>query len=530
VQVPFPYLIARAVVRAALAIYFRGLDVSGSKNVPAKGPVILAANHPQSVTDAMVLAAAAPRAVNFIAHSGLFENPLRGWLLRSCGVIPVYIVGKETRAADGNSAGEKTRAGMTTRASRKEPQDQERPAVQKNVEMFSACEKALVEGGAIGIFPEGVSTEERRVHALKTGTARIALQTESGNEWRSGVSVVPVGLSFESRRRMRTRIYVAFGEAIPATRYREAHKNDPVEAARSMSADLEKAISRLVVDIERPEFDALVREVDLIYKKELLARDRLSDRGREGVRAKGREDRRARGREEIRAKGREGARARGREAAGLGHEIDVEIPRALDFFLERRPETVRRVRRLLAGYRAALEKARTRDDSLRESAEKTLFGELARMTAFGAAGLPIAAYGTLWNYVPYRFAGFVAHGAAKDETKIHYYQIVCGAVFFPLWYAPAIYLASRILIPWGAVIFAVSLPLSGLFAHGFARWFVRRGRTIRYIRLRMTHGRVARELERRRKLVIAELDIAFAEYIAQRLEAPPAPAGEERSG
>ena len=503
-QVPFPYLIARALVRAAVAVYFRGLDVSGSNVVPVRGPVILAANHPQSVTDALVLAAAAPRAVRFIAHSGLFENRLRGWILRSCGVIPVYRAAaeKDTPGTGGPArAADDSRLAVPTRAA-----DDSRGAVparaghaaRKNVEMFSACARALEEGGTIGIFPEGVSTGERRVHKLKTGTARIALQTESHNDWNLGVSILPVGLTFESRRRMRTRVFVAFGDPIPAIRYREAYTEDPVEAARMLSAELERAIARLVVDIERPEFEGLVNEIDLIYKKELLAREGLREKGQAG--------------------------------AGLRHAIEVEIPRALDFFLERRPDVVRRVRRLLRDYNSALERARMRDEVLRDSKERTLGGEAARIAVVCAVGAVPAVYGALCNFIPYRLTGFVAHGVSKDETKIHYYQIVYGAVFFLLWYAPAVYAATRIMKPWGAAIFAASLPLSGLFAHGFVRFLVRRGRRIQYIWLRMTHGRFAQDLERRRRLVIAELDIALAEYLGERLDAPTEPAGEDRRG
>jgi len=489
-QVPLPYLIARWFIRAALAIYFRGIDVAGEGNVPAKGPVILAANHPQSVTDALVLAAAAPRAVRFVAHSGLFVNPLRGWLLRSCGVIPVYRAGGETGVPDaaprGRGAGDMQMG---------KPPHAGRPS-RKNVEMFAACAKALENGGAIGIFPEGVSTGEPRLHRLKTGTARIALHAESQNDWCLGVSVIPVGLTFESRRRMRTRVFVSFGEPIGAARFRGAYEKDPVEASHSLSAELEQSISRLVVDIERAEFEGLVNEVDLIYKGELVAR--------------------------------QGLRGEGHAGQELGHAIEVEIPRALDYFLERRPEVVWRVQRLLRDYKGSLDKARVRDDVLREARARTLGGEVARIAVLGAAGLPLALYGAVWNYVPYRFTGFVARGASKDETKIHYHQIVSGAVFYPLWYAPAVYLASRILRPWEAVIFAVSLPLAGLFALAYVRSLARRGRRLRYARVRMTHGRFARELERKRRLVIAEMDIALAEYLAARLDGGAEPVGEDR--
>jgi hypothetical protein len=177
-----------------------------------------------------------------------------------------------------------------------------------------------------------------------------------------------------------------------------------------------------------------------------------------------------------------------------------------------------------------LERARVRDETLRDPKERTLGGEIARLAALCVAGLLPAVYGILGNFVPYRLAGFVAHGMAKDETKIHYHQIVFGAVFFSLWYAPALYLASRSMTPWATAIFAASLPLSGLFARGYVRWLARRGRRLRYVWLRMTHGRVVQDLERRRRLVIAELDIALAEYMGARLESPPESAGEDRRG
>jgi glycerol-3-phosphate O-acyltransferase/dihydroxyacetone phosphate acyltransferase len=450
----------QAIVRAGLAVYFRRLEVSGLENVPAAGPVILASNHPQSITDALVLAALAPRAVRFLAHGGLFENRFRGWLLRACGAIPVYRAGDAPDAA------------------------------QRNIRMFSACENVLEKGGAIGIFPEGVSTEDRRIHKLKTGTARIALDTEAKNGWRLGIAVVPVGLVFESRRRMRTRVLVEFGRPISAGDYRGVFESDPAGAALGLSGALRDALTHLVVDIERPEFEDLVREVELVYKRELLER--------------------------------EGERAGERSKFEESHLLSVEIPRVLDFFLEREPEVVRRVRRLLKEYHGALERAKVRDELLADPKKRTLGGEIARLAVLGAAGLPLAAYGVLWNFVPYKFAGFVAHGASRDETKIHYHQLVYGAFLFPLWYAPPLFLAWRVLGPLGTLIFAVSLPASGLFALGYARWTNRRRRMIRFGWLRMTHGRFVRALERRRRLVIREMDLALAEYLAAQLDAKPA--------
>jgi len=480
-ETSFLYPAARSLVRAALAIYFRKIEISGAEHIPSKGPVIFASNHPQSVTDALVLAAGTPRAVHFLAHAGLFKNRLRGWMLRACEVIPVY------RPRDSADAPQRAGAPQTTKA------------LHKNVAMFSACERVLEEGGAIGIFPEGVSTDERRVHKLKTGTARIALDTEEKNGWRLGVTIVPVGLNFESRRRMRTRVLVTFGEPIAPARFREAYEKDPVEAVGLLSTALEEAIARLVVDIERPEFEELVREVDWIYRGELISR--------------------------------RGLEIAGRSKFESGHLVSIEIPRVLDFFLERQPEVVWRVRRLLEDYRRSLDTAQIRDEMLRDAGERTVGGEIARLAGFGVLGLAPALYGMLWSFVPYKFAGFFAHGAAKDETKIHYSQIVCGALLFPLWYAPPVYLVYRGAGEWGAAAFAATLPLSGLFALGYVRWFIQRGRMVRFAWLRMTHGRFVQELERKRQLVIREMDVALAEYLGAQLDpAPETPEGEEGQG
>jgi len=423
--------------------------------------VIVASNHPQSVTDAVVLAARVPRVVRYLAHSGLFRNRVRAWLFRACGVIPVY------RPRDAVNASE------------------------RNLEMFAACGRVLEHGGAIGIFPEGESTEDRRVRRLKTGAARIALETEAKNKWRLGVKIVPVGLSFESRRRMRTRVLVSFGAPIEAGPYRDAYRDDPVGTVRGLSASLEDAMRRLVVDIERPEYENLVRGVEMIYRDEVLTRRGLEVPGRTEFE-----------RRQI---------------------IAREIPRALDHFLETRPEVVLRVQRMLGGYRDALERTSIRDEMLRDANDRSIGGQTARILALGAAGLPLALWGALWSFVPFELTGVFAQRAAPDETKIHYHQIVFGILFFSLWYVPLVFCAYRVAGPWAAGAFAVTLVPSGLFARAYIRWIVRHARTLRFARIAMTHRRLVQDLRRRRTRFVAEIDAALADYLrSQEVATPPA--------
>lgn len=453
-RTPLLYHVGTTALRFALGIYFKKLEIVGSDIIPRKGPVIIAANHPQSITDAVVLALRAGRMVHYLAHSGLFNNPFRAWLLRSVGVIPVH------RRADVADASD------------------------KNIQMFSACEELLERGGVIGIFPEGVSAEQRHIHKLKTGAARMALQTEEKNGWRLGVSIIPAGLSFESKRRMRTRVLLRFGIPLAAADYHEEYHRDPVEGVYGLTHDLETAIRALVVDIERPEFEALVRDIEHIYKDEIITR-RL---------------------DEIRGESRFGKE----QSAAAG------IAKALDFFLEKRPEVVGVISNLVTDYRRKLDRLKIRDEMLRDKKERTVTRETIKLVIWGLLGFPFAAYGALWNFLPYRFTGWLSGRMARNSTLIHYTQITQGALVYSVYYALLLFVAYPILGLTGTLIFGATLPPTGIFARAYTRFMVRRQRMLRFTFFKFTHHYYVQKISQQRRDVIEAMDDALEEYLSQQ--------------
>ena len=64
------------------------MRVSGMKNYPRFGPMLVCSNH-QSNLDPLILGSACPRPVNYLAKESLFNFGPLGWFLRWNDVIPI---------------------------------------------------------------------------------------------------------------------------------------------------------------------------------------------------------------------------------------------------------------------------------------------------------------------------------------------------------------------------------------------------------------------------------------------------------
>src|SRR5947199_4584591 len=84
------YRLVRMMIRLLLWLFYRRIDVVGRERIPSAGGVIVAANHHNSVVDAMLVIAIVPRAVSVLANAPLFRHPLIGPLLHMLGAVPVH--------------------------------------------------------------------------------------------------------------------------------------------------------------------------------------------------------------------------------------------------------------------------------------------------------------------------------------------------------------------------------------------------------------------------------------------------------
>jgi 1-acyl-sn-glycerol-3-phosphate acyltransferase len=137
------------------------LRVVGAERIPARGGVLLAANH-VSFLDPVVLAVAlypcGRRKVRFVALADLFDQPLVGWVLRGTRMIPV---------ARGRG-------------------------VERMAEDAGAALKA---GQAVLVYPEGTIVPPGQTRPARPGAGLVAL--------RASVPVLPIASCGVERRRRR---------------------------------------------------------------------------------------------------------------------------------------------------------------------------------------------------------------------------------------------------------------------------------------------------------------------------------------
>ena len=229
--------------RIAAWVYYR-VRFAGTP-VPQTGPVLLVANHPNSLLDPTLVIASAGRPVRFLAKAPLFSDRKIGWLVRAAGAIPVY------RRSDD-------------------------PALMsRNEDSFQAVFAALGEDAAVGIFPEGISHSDSAMAPLRTGAARIALG--AAEEMGRVFPIVPVGLSFREKDTFRSDAFVVRGTPLLwndlATRGTE-----DAAAVRELTSRIDAALRAVTVNLSSWEDGPLVECAVRIWEAERRTPSRDAER------------------------------------------------------------------------------------------------------------------------------------------------------------------------------------------------------------------------------------------------------------
>ena len=444
----------RAVARFWLWFFFKAVDTRDAERIPARGPVLLCINHPNNLIDSLVIGAVLDRKVHYLATAALFRRSLLARFLLAAGAIPVW---------------------------RREDRGPTDPApTDRNAETFAACAAAFERGALVAIYPEGTTHAEARVQRIKTGAARIALAWESAHP--GTLAMVPVGLTFEARKSFRARVLVSVGEALPVGAYLAAYRAEPVKAVDALTTHLQGALEAQVVNVTRIDEARLLRAVEELYR-DVLAREVM-------------------------------------ETHGLApRQVDLvrlsrSLVEAIAWFKARDPARVESLWQRIQAYRSLLAQHRLRDETVRARQEPVPARKRLMYSWDAVAGFPFFVYGAAVNALPYLLPRALAQRTARKETDYATTRLLASVLAYPLFWALETWAVLRLAGPTAAVLFAFSLPISGLIAYRYLAGAGRFQRRLRFNVLMVTQAAAARRLVAERAEILDELERAKNEWLA----------------
>jgi len=166
--------------KLALLMYCRNLRINNRALLYSKGPLLIAANHPNSFLDAIIIATLFKQPIYSLARGDAFKNKAAYKLFSALNIMPVY------RISEGaENLGE-------------------------NYHTFDKCKEIFKKNGIVLIFSEGLCINEWKLRKLKKGTARLAFSS-----WEEGIdlTILPVGINYHSFSSFGKNVQLNFGNA-----------------------------------------------------------------------------------------------------------------------------------------------------------------------------------------------------------------------------------------------------------------------------------------------------------------------------
>ncbi|MGB0933125.1 MAG: 1-acyl-sn-glycerol-3-phosphate acyltransferase [Lishizhenia sp.] len=234
------YKLLKFLVGIGLKLYYKEIKVNGKHFLNTDKPLIIIANHPNTLMDAWVIGMLCNQPIHFMAKATLFNSSFKLKLLRSLNMIPI------------NRAGEGRMKGVNNESS------------------FIECFKVLEQNKTLVIFPEGTSYQERVLRKLKSGTARIALEAELKNNSELDLNIIALGLNYSQPEKFRSNILINIDAPQGIKNYISAYEKDKIQTARKLTQQFRIRLESVLVTSENKEEDQLAQSLYNLLKSKYI--------------------------------------------------------------------------------------------------------------------------------------------------------------------------------------------------------------------------------------------------------------------
>lgn len=219
--------------RIAVYFYCRKITINNKTMLREQGPLLIAANHPNSFLDAIILDSIFKSPIFSLARGDAFAGNFITKILISLNMLPVYRVSEGVENLENN---------YTT---------------------FEACQKLFQQNKIVLIFSEGRCINEWHLRPLKKGTARLALKA-----WENDIplKVLPLGINYSSFRFFGKNGVLNFGNMMSQKDFQE--DNSEGKFIKEFNQKLNTQLKELVYEIDKNDIKK-IRE-QFFFKQSLL--------------------------------------------------------------------------------------------------------------------------------------------------------------------------------------------------------------------------------------------------------------------
>jgi 1-acyl-sn-glycerol-3-phosphate acyltransferase len=207
-------------LKISLKFYAKEIKVYGKENIPKKGAILFAINHPNALMDPLFVTSQNPRENHFLVRADVFKKPLVKKALASLNLMPIY------RIRDGIQQ------------------------LSNNEDVFEKCFDILKNKETLFIFPQGSHSRDRNIKPLSKGFTRIvfgALEKYPDLE----IAVIPVGITYQNSSSYPSKVSVKYGKAINSNSILK--ENVKAKAINILKEEVSNQLKKLTVHIPDDE-------------------------------------------------------------------------------------------------------------------------------------------------------------------------------------------------------------------------------------------------------------------------------------